>query len=83
MLDVFVPQTLTGSDFIWLLRCWSKGSLPSTTFHYTDNNRDKLKKYEDEESLLNYLRRQGPVQQFIRYADSKGETKKHPDSEII
>lgn len=31
-----------------------------------------MKKYEDEESLLNYLRRQGLVEQFIRYADSKG-----------
>ena len=71
MPDVFVPQDTTGVTS-YLTEVLSKGLTIQLTFHYTDNNRDKLKKYEDEESLLNYLRRQGLVEQFIRYADSKG-----------
>ena len=71
MPDVFVPQDTTGVTS-YLTEVLSKGLTIQFTFHYTDNNRDKLKKYEDEESLLNYLRRQGLVEQFIRYADSKG-----------
>ena len=71
MPDVFVPQDTTGVTS-YLTEELSKGLTIQFTFHYTDNNRDKLKKYEDEESLLNYLRRQGLVEQFIRYADSKG-----------
>ena len=70
MPDVFVPQDTTGVTS-YLTEVLSKGLTIQFTFHYTDNNRDKLKKYEDEESLLNYLRRQGLVEQFIRYADSK------------
>lgn len=71
MPDVFVPQDTTGVTS-YLTEVLSKGLTIQFTFHYTGNNRDKLKKYEDEESLLNYLRRQGLVEQFIRYADSKG-----------
>ena len=71
MPDVFVPQDTTGVTS-YLTEVLSTGLTIQFTFHYTDNNRDKLKKYEDEESLLNYLRRQGLVEQFIRYADSKG-----------
>ena len=71
MPDVFVPQDTTGVTS-YLTEVLSKGLTIQFTFNYTDNNRDKLKKYEDEESLLNYLRRQGLVEQFIRYADSKG-----------
>lgn len=71
MPDVFVPQDTTGVTS-YLTEVLSKALTIQFTFHYTDNNRDKLKKYEDEESLLNYLRRQGLVEQFIRYADSKG-----------
>ena len=71
MPDVFVPQDTTGVTS-YLTEVLSNGLTIQFTFHYTDNNRDKLKKYEDEESLLNYLRRQGLVEQFIRYADSKG-----------
>ena len=71
MPDVFVPQDTTGVTS-YLTEVLSKGLTIQFTFRSTDNNRDKLKKYEDEESLLNYLRRQGLVEQFIRYADSKG-----------
>ena len=71
MPDVFVPQDTTGVTS-YLTEVLSKGLTIQFTFHYTDNNRDKLKQYDTEESLLNYLSKQGIVEQFIRYADSKG-----------
>lgn len=42
------------------------------SFQYTDRNRAKLSAFENEQDLLKYLRRQGIVEQFIRFADSKG-----------
>lgn len=71
MPDVFVPQDTTGVSS-YLTEVLSKGLTIQFTFHYTDSNRDKLKQYDTEESLLNYLSKQGIVEQFIRYADSKG-----------
>lgn len=71
MPDVFVPQDTTGVTS-YLTEVLSKGLTIQFTFHYTDSNRDKLKPYDTEESLLNYLKKQGIVEQFIRYADSKG-----------
>lgn len=71
MPDVFVPQDTTGVSS-YLTEVLSKGLTIQFTFHYTDSNRDKLKQYDSEESLLNYLSKQGIVEQFIRYADSKG-----------
>ena len=50
----------------------NRGLTLQFTFQYTDNNRKKLSQYETEEDLLNYLRHQGLVEQFIRFADSKG-----------
>lgn len=71
MPDIFVPQDTTGVSS-YLTEVLSKGLTIQFTFHYTDANRDKLKQFDNEESLLNYLRHQGLVEQFVRYADSKG-----------
>lgn len=71
MPDIFVPQDTTGVSS-YLTEVLSKGLTIQFTFHYTDANRDKLKQFENEKSLLNYLRHQGLVEQFVRYADSKG-----------
>lgn len=71
MPDVFVPQDTTGVSS-YLTEVLSKGLTIQFSFQYTDNNRDKLKQYDTEESLLAYLSKQGIVEQFIRYADSKG-----------
>ncbi|WP_321332835.1 S41 family peptidase [uncultured Bacteroides sp.] len=71
MPDVFVPQDTTGVSS-YLTTVVSKGLIIQYTFQYTDDNRDKLNQYTDEESLLNYLRRQNLVAQFVHYADSKG-----------
>ncbi|WP_455590945.1 S41 family peptidase [Bacteroides sp.] len=71
MPDVFVPQDTTGVSS-YLSEVLSKGLTIQFTFHYTDANRKKLSQYDNEEALLNYLRQQGLVEQFVRYADSKG-----------
>lgn len=71
MPDVFVPQDTTGITS-YLIEVSNKGVILQFSFQYTDRNRAKLNEFEDEESLLKYLRRQGIVEQFIRFADSKG-----------
>lgn len=71
MPDVFVPQDTTGVTS-YLIDVSNRGLLIQFSFRYTDQNRQKMLKYEDEESLNKYLLRQGIVDQFIRFADSKG-----------
>lgn len=71
MPDVFVPQDTTGVSS-YLMEVSNKGLILQFSFQYTDHNRAKLNDYEDEEELLKYLRRQGIVDQFVRFADSKG-----------
>lgn len=71
MPDVFVPQDITGVTS-YLIDVSNRGLLIQFSFRYTDQNRQKMLKYEDEESLNKYLLRQGIVDQFIRFADSKG-----------
>ena len=71
MPDIFVPQDTTGVTS-YLSTVIGRGLTIQFTFQYTDNNRKKLSEYETEEELLNYLRRQGLVEQFVRFAESKG-----------
>jgi carboxyl-terminal processing protease len=71
MPDVFVPQDTTGVSS-YLSTVLNKGLTYQFTFHYTDRNRNKLSSFDDEESLLKHLRRQGLIAQFARYAESKG-----------
>ncbi|NDV84564.1 S41 family peptidase [Bacteroides sp. 51] len=70
MPDIFVPQDTTGVSS-YLSTVLSKGLMYQFTFDYTDKNRSKLSDYEDEESLLKYLRRQGIIEQFVKYAETK------------
>lgn len=71
MPDLFVPQDTTGVSS-YLTSVLNKGLTIQFTFQYTDRNRDQMSQYEDEGTLLDYLRRQSLVEQFVRYADSKG-----------
>ena len=41
-------------------------------FQYTDQNRQKLQKYENADDLLKYLKTQNILEKFARYAESKG-----------
>ena len=70
MPDIFVPQDTTGLSS-YLSTVLSKGLMYQFTFQYTDKNRSRLSAYEDEESLLKHLRRQGIIEQFVKYAETK------------
>lgn len=71
MPDVFVPQDTTGISS-YLIEVSNKGLILQFSFQYSDRNRQKLSECKDETEMLKYLRRQGLLEQFIRYADSKG-----------
>ena len=71
MPDIFVPQDTTGITS-YLIEVSNKGLILQFSFQYTDRNRAKLNSYKDEESLLEHLKQQGIMEQFIRYASSKG-----------
>lgn len=71
MPDVFVPQDTTGVTS-YLLTVVNSQIIYPFTFYYTDRNRSKLNEFKDSEAMVHYLRRQGLIEQFINYADSKG-----------
>lgn len=71
MPDVFVPQDTTGVSS-YLIEVSNKGLILQFSFQYSDRNRSKLSECENEDEMYQYLRRQGIVDQFIRFADSKG-----------
>lgn len=50
----------------------SRGYIAEFCFNYTDQNRQELSRFKDAEQLVNHLRRQHLIEQFARYADSKG-----------
>lgn len=70
MPDIFVPQDTTGTSS-YLLEVLNKGLTLQFSFQYTDRNRNKLSSFEKENDLARYLRNQGVIEQFIRFADSK------------
>ncbi|ERI81072.1 peptidase, S41 family [Bacteroides pyogenes F0041] len=71
MPDVFVPQDTTGISS-YLSTVLNRGLTLQFTFQYTDKHRQSLNQFDNEESLLKYLSRQGVIEQFIRFAESKG-----------
>lgn len=71
MPDVFVPQDTTGVSS-YLTTVLSRGLTLQFTFQYTDKNRAKLQQYKTVEALVSYLRQQGILEQFIRFAENKG-----------
>ena len=71
MPDVFVPQDTTGVSS-YLIEVGNKGLIRQFGFQYSDRNRSRLQELENEEEMLKYLQRQNLIEQFIRFADSKG-----------
>ena len=71
MPDIFVPQDTTGLSS-YSSEVFNKGLTIQFAFQYTDKNRDKMKAFDSEEALLKYLKKENVMEQFIRYADSKG-----------
>ena len=71
MPDIFVPQDTTGYTSYFSKAINQKLTL-KFAFQYTDQNRQKLQKYENADDLLKYLKTQNILEKFARYAESKG-----------
>lgn len=71
MPDYFVAEDTTALT-PYYTECVTQGAIAQFCFEYTDNNRQKLSKYENGAELEKYLRKQGLLSQFVRYADDKG-----------
>lgn len=71
MPDIFVPQDTTGVTSYYRMAV-NRGLTIQFAFQYTDNHRAEMQKYETEESLLQYLKHQNILEQFARFAESKG-----------
>ncbi len=71
MPDIFVPQDTLGSTSYYVTAN-NRGLILQFTFKYTDANRQKLIKYETNEELLKYLKKQNLLEKFAAFADSKG-----------
>lgn len=71
MPDVFVPEDTTGVSS-YLREVIYKGLILQFSFQYTDRNRPVLSQYTDEEQLLGFLEKEDILNQFVRFADTKG-----------
>ncbi len=71
MPDIFVPQDTIGYTS-YLLYAINNRLTIEYAFHYTDENRAKLSKYEDANSMLAYLKKQHLVEKFVRFAETRG-----------
>ena len=71
MPDIFVPQDTTGVTSYYTAAV-SRSLTIQFSFQYTDTHRAELQKYDTEASMLQYLKRQNILEQFARFAESKG-----------
>ncbi len=69
--DIFVAEDTIGVTSYYKQAAMS-GLIIQFAFEYTDNNRQKLSKFDNYEDLSNYLVRQNTVEQFANYADKLG-----------
>ena len=71
MPDIFVPQDTSDYTSYYKMAAM-RGLMVKFAFDYTDHNRPHLKEYETVETLEKYLKNQGLLEQFARYADQRG-----------
>ena len=71
MPDYFVPQDTTNITSYYRMAV-NQGLIVQFAYEYTDENRQTLNKYNDENELAKYLRSQNIVEQFVKYADDLG-----------
>ena len=71
MPDYFVAEDTTLFT-TYYTETASRGYITEFCFNYTDQNRSTLAQFAKVEDLLQYLRRQHLVEQFVHFADSKG-----------
>lgn len=71
MPDYFVAEDTTALT-PYYTECVTKGTIAQFCYEYTDNNRPKLSQMNNAAEMEKYLRKMSVMDQFIRYADSKG-----------
>lgn len=71
MPDIFVPRDTTGNSS-YLNAVINSGIIYQYVFNYSDHNREKLSQYKDSQSLLEYLKSQPLLDDFVNFAYSKG-----------
>ena len=71
MPDIFVPQDTTGMTSYFRMAA-NRGLIVRYTFDYTDHNRQTLQEYTTADALEAYLKKQGIIEKFANYAETKG-----------
>lgn len=71
MPDIFVPQDTSDYTSYYKMAAM-RGLLVKFAFDYTDHNRPRMKEFTDGKTLEKYLKRQGLLEQFARYANERG-----------
>ena len=71
MPDIFVPHDTTGYTSYYAAVA-KMGLFTRFPFEYTDKNRQELSSYTDMDALLQHLKRQDIMEQFVQHAASKG-----------
>jgi carboxyl-terminal processing protease len=71
MPDIFVPQDTSDYTSYYKMAVMN-GMLQKFAFDYTDHNRRHLKEYASVDMLEKYLKGQGLLEQFARYAHKRG-----------
>lgn len=76
MPDYFVAEDTTALT-PYYTECVTKGTIAQFCYEYTDNNRPELSKMNNAAEMEKYLRKMSVMDQFIRYADSKGMVRRN------
>ena len=71
MPDIFVPLDTTELTSYYI-HLENKGIFNQFAFEYSDTNRDILKEFSNSEDMLQYLKKQILLNDFVRFAESKG-----------
>lgn len=71
MPDIFVPQDTSDYTSYYKMAAM-RGLLVKFAFDYTDHNRPRMIDFTDGKTLEKYLKRQGLLEQFARYANERG-----------
>ena len=69
--DIFVPEDTIGITSYYKEAAMN-GLILQFAYTYTDNNRPKLNGFSELRELDKYLLKQGLIEQFANYADSRG-----------
>lgn len=69
--DIFVPEDTTNVTSYYKQAAMS-GLLLQFAFNYTDNNREKMKAFQEMLALASYLKKQDVVGQFTGFAGKNG-----------